>query len=360
MTETNNETNITNQLNMMDDLFNKLIQVADRLTDVASQKKKSSLIIMDSCKELGDLVANRLHDRVNVLKTKQVRYGNNEICCYPEESVRKKDIFIIASGSNVNGSSINDNIMSLCAMIRSCRDGSSKYITVIFPYLPYCRSDKKDKGRMPIMSKFVCEMIKLAGANRLVNIDLHAGQIQGFFDGPLDNLYAIHPLIEQIKTDFDVNNLIIVSPDAGGEKRATAWADKLKVPCTFLTKHRDHNRISTISHHELVHNLDFEGKTVIFVDDMCDTAGTLKSAAEIVKKKGAKEIITVVTHGIFSGNAFGNLNDSCIDHVYVTNSLPQEENVKKSNKIKIVDISGLISDVMLRCINAESVSELFN
>lgn len=322
------------------------------------QKDNSVIVVMDSCDDLGENTAKILQAEICQIGSKIVRFGNNEINVFPNESVRSKNVFIIGSGSNHNGT-INDNLMAMLGMVRGCNTASANQITVICAYYPYCRSDKKDQGRAPIMSRLVADLFKVSGASRLISVDLHAAQIQGFFDGPFDNLYAINDLIQKIKSDFADEKMIIVSPDAGGEKRATAWAKNMNSQCTFLTKTRNHNEISTISKHELVHQLNFTNEIVLLVDDIGDTLGTLCSAAKILKEKGAKKIIAAVTHGIFSGPAFVNLANSDIDLVYTTNTVPQSKNVEKSSKIVVVDLSNLLSRAILCCIIPSSISELF-
>ena len=258
---------------------------------------KSVIIVLDSCWELGNAVAAKLQRSIRQLPTKFYHFGNHEINTFPAESVGGKNVFIIGSGSNVGGT-INDNLMTMLAMIRSCRDAGAKYITMVCPLVPYTRSDKKDQPRAPIMARLACDLFKTAGVDRLVTIDLHASQIQGFFTGPCDNLYAIGPLCEAVKRDFDLANIVLISPDVGGVKRIENWSKKLNVQNTFLTKSRNHSGVSQISHHELVHQLDLTNKTCLLVDDICDSMGTLCSAATILKGKGASKVIAVVTSGI--------------------------------------------------------------
>ena len=289
-----------------------------------------------------------------------MRFKNNEINTFSVESVRKKNVFIIGSASNINGT-INDNIMAMCSMIRACRDASAKYVTIISAMLPYARSDKKDVPHAPIMAKLAADFFKVAGANRVIAMDLHAAQIQGFFDGPFDNLYAINYLIEAIKKDYSLADMILVSPDCGGEKRVTAYSDKMGVPMTFFTKHRDHSGISVITSQKLVdENMDFKGKICVLIDDLADSLGTMVGASKILKSKGASKIVAVVTHAVFSGKAFENLAKDDIDAIYVTNTLPQKDNLAKCNKIKVVDVSELFADAIMACVNAESMSELFD
>jgi ribose-phosphate pyrophosphokinase len=344
------------QTTLMDHLlYDKIVALENLFKN--TKQNDSVVIVMDSCKELGKGIVERLKGEINEISTKYFRFGNNEINTFPAESIRTKDVYIIGTGSNYNGT-INDNIMAMYSMIRACRDASAKYIIGICPYFPYCRSDKKDQSRTPIMAKMICDFFKTAGADRLITIDLHAAQIQGFFEGPFDNLYATKYLLDQVSQAYN-NNFVVISPDAGGIKRIQDWASRLNCMYTFLTKSRDYNAISKITKHDLVHQIDFTGKRALLVDDIGDTLGTLNSAAKILKEKGAMEVIAAVTHGIFSGNAFAYLAEEYIDRIYVTNTLPQEENVSKSDKIRVVDLSELFANAILSCVNATSMSALF-
>lgn len=353
-----------NEIVLLAEQNKQLMERLDKLEAIVKKNSNNSVVIvMESCKDLGDTIIQHLHGRLGKVNTKFFHFGNNEVNNFPAESVRKKEVYIIGSGSNmiVNGKfmSINDSFMAICGMVRACRDASATFITVVTPYYFYSRSDKKDQGRSPIMARLAADLLYASGTSRTISIDLHASQLQGFFDGPFDNLYAIDYLIAAIKKDYDMSNCILVSPDAGGEKRVVAYQEKLKIPMTFFTKHRNHDKISEIKDQKLVDKLDFENKTIFLIDDICDTAGTLCSAAKILKDMKAKEVICVVTHGVFSGKAFENLAKDNIDAIYVTNTLPQDENMKKCNKIRLVDISELCADAILKCVNGESMSDLF-
>ena len=345
---------------VLENLGKAILKIEQLEKQLSKLRTESVVIVMDSNVELGNGIVSILHNSVKQTSTKIYRFGNNEINTFPTESVREKNVYIVGSGSNVNGT-INDNIMAMCSMIRSCRDASAKHITLVCAYYPYARSDKKDVARAPIMGKLMADFFKSAGANRLITVDLHAGQIQGFFDNPFDNLYAIDYLIAAVKRDYDTKDIILVSPDAGGEKRVNAYSKKLNVECTFMTKSRDHTKVSVIVAQELVHkDIDLKGKVVIVVDDIFDTGSTMCNGAEILRKKGAAKVIAVVTHGIFSGKAFENLAKDDLDAIYVTNSLPQKDNMAKSNKIRVVDISKLFGDAILACVNHTSLSALFS
>ena len=325
----------------------------------AYKQQQSVIIIMDSNKELGEAIVAHLNGRIKQVGTKIYRFGNNELNTFPTESVRDKAVYIVGSGSNVNGS-INDNFMAMCSMVRACRDASAKYITLLCAYYPYSRSDKKDVPHAAIMGKMAADFFKVAGAHRVITMDLHAAQIQGFFSGPFDNLYAINYLIEAIKKDYDTKNMVLISPDVGGQKRIECWAQKLGVEYTIMTKSRDHGAISTITKQELVHkDIDLKDKIILVVDDIFDTGGTMCNGSKILKEKGAVKVIAVVTHGVLSGKAFENLAKDDLDAIYVTNTLPQADNLAKSNKIKVVDVSKLFSDAIMACVNAESMSKLF-
>ncbi|AYV85615.1 MAG: hypothetical protein Satyrvirus26_4 [Satyrvirus sp.] len=336
------------------DLLDEINHLKEKINK--SKNNDSVIIVMNSCGDLGDKIKSKLDNKIRSIDTKFFHFGNNEVNTFPAESIREKRVFIIGTGSNYGGS-INDNCMAMFAMVRACRDASARDITLICGYYPYCRSDKKDQGRAPIMAKLIGDFAKVAGAGRLVTVDLHASQIQGFFDGPFDNLYAIDYLVNVIKKDYHIPDCVLVSPDAGGEKRVAAWATKLNIPYTFLTKSRNHNAISAINKHELVHKLDFKGKTAIIVDDIGDTLSTLKSASKILKENGVCKVVCAVTHGIFSGNAYEKLLDDDIDFMYVTNTLPQ--NQPEPPKIKIVDLSELFAEIILRCVDGKSLSSMF-
>jgi ribose-phosphate pyrophosphokinase len=323
------------------------------------KQKDAVIIVMDSCCELGNAVAKYLFPSIKKVDTSFTRFKNNEINNFPSESVRSKDVYVIGTGSNYNGS-VNDNFMAMCGMIRACRNGSAKYITAICAYLPYSRSDKKDQARTPIMAKLICDFFKEAGANRLICADLHAAQIQGMFDGPCDNLYGTKYLLPKITQDYPDTEFIVISPDVGGIKRIQDWANQLNTnDYSFLTKSRDHNKVSQIIKHDLADTINFTNKLALLVDDLGDTMGTLNSAAKILKEKGAEKVVAVVTHGIFSGDAFKFLAEDNIDRIYVTNTLPQKDNLTKSDKIVVVDLSELFGLAILACINATSMASLF-
>ena len=341
----------------MDSLYPDFIDLKLLLEKI--KQNDSAVIVMESCDELGNNIAEYLKDEIRKINTSFTKFRNTEINTFPSQSVRSKNVYIIGTGSNYHGS-VNDNFMALCGMIRACRNASAKYITTVCAYLPYCRSDKKDLARTPIMSKLICDFLKTAGTDRLICCDLHASQIQGMFDGPFDNLYAMKYLLQKVNQDYPDTNFVVISPDIGGIKRIQDYASKLNAEYSFLTKSRDHNEVSKIIKHDLVDPIDLVGKIVLLVDDIGDTLGTLNSASKILKDKGASQVLAVVTHGIFSGDAFNYLDENNIDKIYVTNTLPQKENTEKSNKIVVVDLSELFGSAIMTCVNATSMSVLFS
>jgi ribose-phosphate pyrophosphokinase len=221
-----------------------------------------------------------------------LKYSNQETSVTIGESVRDEDVFIIQSGCG----EINDNLMELLIMINACKTASARRITAVIPNFPYARQDKKDASRAPISAKLVANMLTVAGANHVITMDLHASQIQGFFNIPVDNLYAQPSTLKYIKGIEDSDNIIIVSPDAGGAKRATAIADKLDVE--FALIHKERKKANEVSRMVLVG--DVKGRNCVLVDDMADTCGTLGKAADILIENGALKVYAVVTHAVLS------------------------------------------------------------
>jgi ribose-phosphate pyrophosphokinase len=220
-------------------------------------------------------------------------------------------------------------------MINACKTASARRITAVIPNFPYARQDKKDKSRAPITAKLMANMLQTAGCNHVITMDLHASQIQGFFNVPVDNLYAEPSTLRWIRENLDIKDCVIVSPDAGGAKRATSIADGLDLG--FALIHKERPRPNEVSRMVLVG--DVKDKTAIIVDDMADTCGTLAKAADVVIQHGAKECIAIVTHGILSGNAINALNNSKLKKVVVTNTVPHDEKKALCPRIETIDIS---------------------
>jgi len=234
---------------------------------------------------------------------------------------------------------INDGIMELLIMINACKTASARRITAVIPNFPYARQDKKDKSRAPITARLMANMLEISGCNHVITMDLHASQIQGFFKVPVDNLYAEPSTLRWIRENLPVKDCVIVSPDAGGAKRATSIADSLDLG--FALIHKERARPNEVSRMVLVG--DVRGKTAIIVDDIADTCGTLVKAADVVMEHGAKEAIAIVTHGILSGNAIEQLNNSQVKQLVVTNTVPHEEKKATCSRIETIDISATVS-----------------
>lgn len=302
------------------------------------------------------LLAEKIASLLNIklTKCKLDKFSNNEIRVEIQENIRNEDIFIIQTGSNIKNYSINDILMETMIMIDACKRSNAKTITLIMPFYPYARQDKKNESRSPISAKVVANMLEYSGIDRLVVMDLHAQQIQGFFNIPVDNLYSL-PLVMNLFVDK--TNMVIVSPDAGGMKRALKFGEYLKLPVLFMHKDRNYNEIGKIDKMILVGNPELlRNKTVLILDDMADTCGTLIKCAEECNKYDIKDCQAVITHGVFSELGIKRINDSnFISKIYSSNTLPEIEN----NKINYFDISHLLSKVIHCLLSGSSISDLF-
>lgn len=300
--------------------------------------------------ELAEIVARRLG--LPLAKADVTKSGIGETSVRIAESVRENDVYIINTGCGA----VNTSLMELCIMIHACKIASAKRITAVVPLFPYARQDKKDKSRAPITAKLVANMIQKAGCDHVITMDLHASQIQGFFDVPVDNLFAEPSSILYIRTHFDLQNVVIVSPDAGGAKRATSIADRLGVD--FALFHKERKKANSVSRMVLVGHV--KDKIAILVDDMADTCGTLCLAAHHLTEAGVAKVYAIVTHGILSGDALENVDKSRLEKLIVTNTLPQKENQAKCSKIEVIDIGPVLGEVIRRSHYGESVSKLFH
>jgi ribose-phosphate pyrophosphokinase len=281
---------------------------------------------------------------------KVTTFSDGELQIEIHENVRLKDVFIIQSTCNP----VNKNLVEMLLMIDAFKRSSARRITAVIPYYGYARQDKKVAPRVPISAKLVADLITTAGANRIITMDLHAGQIQGFFNIPVDNLFAAPVLIDYIKSKFD-DDLVIVSPDAGGVERARAFAKRIGAGLGIVDKRRDKpnqaRAMSVIG--------DVEGKRAIIVDDMVDTAGTLTEAAAAILKKGAKEVHACCAHPVLSGPAVQRIIDSELTSLVVTNTIPLNETAGQTGKIKQLSIAKLIGEAIIRSHRGDSVTSLF-
>lgn len=284
---------------------------------------------------------------VPLSKAEVKRFSDGEISVQISESVRGRDVFIIQS----TGAPSNDNLMELLIMTDALRRSSANSITAVVPYFGYARQDRKAAPRVPITARLVADMYETAGINRVVTIDLHAGQIQGFFDIPVDNLYGSIIFQEHIKAK-NLKNPIIASPDIGGVARARYFAEKLGLEMVIVDKRREKANESEVM------NIigDVTGKDVIMIDDMVDTAGTMVKAAAALKSKGAVSVMACATHGVLSGKAYENLKSDALDELVVSNSLV----IKPMEKIKVLSVAPLFAEVIRRVYHNESVNSLFS
>lgn len=280
------------------------------------------------------------------------RFPNGEVRVRIEESVRGCDVFVIQPTSPP----ANDNLVELLIMIDALSRASAKRITAVIPFYGYAKQDRKTKGREPISAKLVANLLVTAGANRILTMDLHAGQIQGFFDIPVDNL-AAQSLLARYFATKNLQNLVVVSPDVGGTARARNFANRLQVDLAVIDKHRPN-----YAQVEVMNIIgDVKGKTAIIVDDLIDTAGTLVEGAEaLLKKGGAKEVYACATHPVFSGQAVERITNSPIKEVVVTNTIDISEKISKSlSKIKVLSVAPIFAEAIKRIHGELSISELF-
>jgi len=277
-------------------------------------------------------------------------FSDGEIRVEIMENVRGKDVFILQSTC----APVNDHLVELLLMIDAFKRSSAQRITAVVPYFGYARQDKKVVPRVPISARLVADLITAAGANRVITMDLHAGQIQGFFNIPVDNLYAAPVLLEYIKESFN-NDTVIVSPDAGGVERARAFAKRLDTQLAIIDKRR-----AAPNQAEAMNVVgDVEGKIAIILDDMVDTAGTLCQAAGALKDRGALEVHACCAHAVLSGPAVKRIGDSDIKTVVVTNTIPLSEKAQECDKIRVLSVSKLLAEAIHRCHTGSSVSSLF-
>lgn len=299
---------------------------------------------------LTEEVCNYLGIQPGKITAKTFSDGETQIEIH--ENIRGRDVFILQSTCTP----VNDNLMQLLIIMDALKRASAKRITAIIPYYGYGRQDRKVKPRVPISAKLVADLIETAGADRVVSLDLHAGQIQGYFNIPVDNLFAAPLLLKYMGSHFNSDkDLVIVSPDAGGVERARAFAKRLSATLAIIDKRRDAPNIA-----EAMNIIgEVEGKTAIILDDMVDTAGTLTQGAGALKKRGARKIYACCTHPVLSGPSIGRIEESEIDQLVVTNTIPLNEVSKNCSKIATLSVADLIGEAIKRIYNSHSVSTLF-
>src|SRR5215212_7139147 len=297
--------------------------------------------------EIADLMG------VDIVATRALNYANSEIYVRFEESVRGSDAFVIQS----HAAPVNEWLMEQLIMVDALKRASAKRITAVAPFYPYARQDKKHRGREPISARLIADLFRTAGANRLMSVDLHAAQIQGFFDGPVDHLWALPLLADHVRKRVDRARLTVVSPDAGRVRVADLWSDRLGAPLAIIHKRRDPNVPNQVKVHEVVGQV--AGRTCLLVDDMIDTGGTIVQAAEALRENGAAEVIVAATHAVLSGPAVDRLKNSPITEVIVTNTLPITEE-RIFPQLTVLSIAPMIARAIREVFDDGSVTSLFD
>ncbi len=290
--------------------------------------------------------------KLKLVNTNIKRFSDGEIYIEINENIRGNSVFVIQSTSNP----ANDNLMELLLCIDALRRSSAKNITAVIPYYGYARQDRKVVPRTSISAKVVANLITNAGASRVVTVDLHAGQIQGFFDMPVDNLFTTPLFARYIKKKLKNKNLICVSPDVGGVQRTRGLATKIKADLAIIDKRRPKPGKSQVMN--IIGNV--KGKTCIIVDDIIDSGGTIINAVEALKKNGATDVYVFITHAVLSGDASNKIKKSKIKKLIITDSIDNSHKIKNNNKIEVLSISSLMAEAIKRISNSTSVSDLFN
>ena len=316
----------------------------------ASNSKRLVLVSGRAHPGLANEVAELLG--TSLVPTTAYDFANGETFVRYEESVRGVDAFVIQA----HPAPINNWVMEQLLMVDALKRASAKRITVVAPFFPYARQDKKHKGREPISARLMADLYKAAGANRLMSVDLHTPQIQGFFDGPVDHLWALPDLADHVSKMWGHEPLTVVSPDSGRVRVADIWAERLGAPLAIIHKRSDPNVPNQVSVHELVG--DVRGRTCLLVDDMIDTAGTIVAAARALKENGAGRVIVAATHAVFSHPAVERLSGPEVDEVVVTNTLPVTPD-KMFDKLTVLSIAPLIAKAIHAVFDDDSVNSLF-
>ncbi len=308
------------------------------------------LISCNANRPLSEAIADYLDMRLTRSEVKT--FADQEIFVRIDENVRGEDVFVIQSTSYP----ANDNLMQLLIMMDALRRASARRITAVIPYFGYARQDRKTDGRTPISAKLVANLISASGADRVLTVDLHAGQIQGFFDIPTDNLFGGPVMINDIKERFGKDKIVMVSPDVGGVVRARALANKLNADLAIVDKRRPEAGKSEVM------NIigEVKGARCIMLDDICDSGGTLANAAAALKEQGAVSVSAYVTHGVLSGTAVQRIEKSVLDELVMTDTIQPSADALKSKKIRVLPMSPLLGEAIRRIANEESVSKLFD
>lgn len=322
------------------------------MTTISAPNKKSLILVSGRAhpqlaKDVAEVLGCHLTD------TEARTFANGEIYARYGESVRGCDAFVLQSHTHP----INEWLMEQLIMVDALKRASAKRITVVAPFYPYARQDKKGRGREPISARLIADLFKAAGANRIMSVDLHAAQIQGFFDGPVDHLFAMPVLLEHFTKQLDTATLTVVSPDMGRVRVADLWSDKLGAPLAIIHKRRDPKVPNQVSVHEIVG--DVEGRVCLLVDDLIDTGRTIQKAAEALKNAGAQSVVVAATHAVFSDPATQVLQSDSIDQVVVTDTLPLPED-KRWDRLTVLPIAPLLARAIREVFDDGSVTSMFD
>jgi ribose-phosphate pyrophosphokinase len=308
------------------------------------------LVAGNSNRALADAIAAYLEIPLSNAAVR--RFADMEIFVEIQDNVRGADVFVLQSTSYP----VNDHLMELLIIIDALRRASARRITAAIPYFGYARQDRKSGGRTPISAKLVANLITNAGADRVMTVDLHAGQIQGFFDIPTDNLYASPVMVRDIKERFDLSNLMVISPDVGGVARARGLAKRIDAPLAIIDKRRERAGES-----EVMNVIgEVEGRTCILVDDIVDSGGTLVNAADALLTNGATGVYAYISHGVLSGGAVARITASALKELVITDSIQPTEAVRVARNIRVLSIATLMGEAIGRTASEESVSSLFD
>ncbi|HYU32509.1 MAG TPA: ribose-phosphate pyrophosphokinase [Thermoanaerobaculia bacterium] len=297
-------------------------------------------------------LAQEICESLNLAAGKVTAYNfsDGEIFCQVDENVRGSDVFVVQPTCDP----VNENLMELLIMLDTFKRSSASRVTAVIPYYGYARQDKKDRPRVPITAKLVADLISKAGADRVLTLDLHADQIQGFFDVPVDHLFAAPVLLDAVR-ELEIPDLVIVSPDAGGVERARAIAKRLGVGLAIVDKRRTAPNTA-----EVMHVIgDVDGCNALIVDDIIDTAGTLTKTVEALVSKGSRRVLAAGVHGVLSGPALQRIDESPLETVLITNTTPLEEKLSRSQKLRPLSVAPLLGDAIRRIHENSSVSSLF-
>ncbi len=314
-----------------------------------NDNRKAMLFSLSANKELTEEISKYLD--LPVSKVNITKFANGEILCEPVDTVREKNVFIVQSTC----APVNDNLFEILIFVDALKRASAHQINVIIPFFGYARQDRKSKPRQPITSRLVADLLKAAGVHRVITVDLHAAQIQGFFSCLVDEITAI-PMIAEYFSKKDVSNTVIVSPDHGGVNRARRVAERLNLPLAIIDKRRTGPNVAEVM------NIvgDVKGKNCLMIDDMIDTAGSAHAGARALKENGAKSISIACTHGVFSHPAEERLLDGTFDEIVTTNSIPLTGKMKESDKVTVLSLAHLIAKVIKSIEEGAPVSQVYN